>query len=110
MHLNSILGEDLRHGRTCCTTTLLVCNIIVEIHDAYGSVTLHRVTTADRHSGPQFLEAESRLAMMENEDVEEAVDNLGSSCDDVVVRSEIVIATVNVDGGSAYAASPSSRM
>ena len=46
--------------------------------------------------------------MMENEDAEEAVDNLGSACEVAVVRGEIVIVTVNVDGLGSYATSSSS--
>ena len=110
VHMNSILGDAVRHGRKACDTEHSVLTILAEIQQAYGGVTLHRVTMADTHAGPHFLEAESRVAMLGVQDAEATADNIGGACEEAAVSDELVVVTVNVDGLGSYAASSSSRM
>ena len=89
-------------------------NILEELVQTYGGVTLHRITQAGDSTGAHFLESEGLQAMVGPEDNENEGTPAGEGGGDVqypcVPCSEINIITVNVDGLGVYEASVAVRM
>ena len=84
----------LCHGRQHCVDALAVFQLLAEIQAQCqpGTLSLHRITTS-RATGVNYLERESRQAMLAADSVE------GNGAGAVQEwRSSVSIVTINVDG------------
>ena len=114
VHSNSILGDAQRHGRAMFAQTRDVDNLLAEIQETYGGVTLHQITRAARDEGHHFLEREGLRAMVGPED-EEPADNVAGDANvpnpgAAPISATLSLVTVNVDGIGEYTATPAERM
>ena len=113
MHTNSI--------DTCCCIASTVCfhkhtrleskdqlfDLLANIHQQYGGVSLHRIVQPERHAGIHLLEAEGMRAMLPAE-VPIAADVTGTS--HVPLERTVSLVTLNVDGLGEYRRTPAKRM
>ena len=107
---NSIEGTGLFYGRAAGLDVRAVADLLRQLGERYGRITLHRIVRADIGAGIHYLDREGRRALLPLEE-EASTEIAGSAApENAPTEGAISLVICNVDGIGLYDSTPAARL